>query len=293
MQPLIRLPKAKSGPPAHSRRFVGRLRSFRRKFTFDSLSLPMLAAVGGALAFLVLTQGGSQGRAAVPVAVGLDRIAAGLGFGLMQVDLSGHVQTPAEDIFRTIEAADRHSLPAMDLEAARHRLKSLPWIADVELHRQWPNALRVRVVERAPFAIWESEAGTVLIDQTGRHLQLVSSSADLSLLRISGAGANQALDQVKAILARHEAISSEIAEFSFVGERRWRLRLKSGGEVDLPELAPAVALDDVVSREIWVLLREGLVRSVDLRVPGRLIVRRGSGPTLTSANRHTAGAARS
>lgn len=286
-----------SGNSAYGSERVRRLSSRVgvRRTVLAAVSLPLIAAFGGAIAFLALTHGGTQPRTAIPIAVGIDRIAARIGFGLLQVELSGHVQTSSDDIFAALEQSDRRSLPGYDLAAARDRLILLPWIDEIEFHRNWPNTLRVNLTERTAFAVWTNPKGSFLIDRTGRELQRVSASAELADLAIAGPKANMALDTVQAIMDRHRDIASEIAEFTFIGERRWRLRLKSGAVIELPHTAPEVALDDVTSREIWVLLREGLVHSVDLRAPGRMIVRRKPkpAPTLTTSQRTDTKAARS
>lgn len=46
----------------------------------------------------------------------------------------------------------------VDLEALRHDLEQMPWIAHVEARRIWPDQVQVRLEEQLPIARWGDEA---------------------------------------------------------------------------------------------------------------------------------------
>ena len=50
------------------------------------------------------------------------------------------------------------SIFAADLWSAPARLASLDWIASAEIHRRYPDAIFVTLVEKRPFALWQPPA---------------------------------------------------------------------------------------------------------------------------------------
>jgi len=53
----------------------------------------------------------------------------------------------------------------VDLEALRHDLEQMPWIAHVEARRIWPDQVQVRLEEHLPIARWGDEA---LLNNSGQ-----------------------------------------------------------------------------------------------------------------------------
>ena len=47
------------------------------------------------------------------------------------------------------------SIFSADLWSARDRLAPLDWIASAEVHRRYPDAIFVTLVEKRPFALWQ------------------------------------------------------------------------------------------------------------------------------------------
>ena len=57
-----------------------------------------------------------------------------------------------------LRAAVRPSLDAgffaLDLDRVRNEVAALPWVAQVEARKRWPDTLELRVIELHPFAHW-------------------------------------------------------------------------------------------------------------------------------------------
>lgn len=71
-----------------------------------------------------------------------------------------------------IERGD--TLLSAPLARAAARVADLPWVETVDVSRQWPNRIRVQVVERTPTAAVPAQAdGWVLLDASGRQLAVV------------------------------------------------------------------------------------------------------------------------
>ena len=59
------------------------------------------------------------------------------------------------------------SLVTADLEAAAARVEQMPLVKDATVERQWPRTIRITVVERQPWGIWEQSGVAYTIDRDG------------------------------------------------------------------------------------------------------------------------------
>ena len=97
------------------------------------------------------------------------------------------------------------------------------------------------------------------------------SFADLP--RIVGPGANEGAATIVALLDAHPEIDERTTHALFVGERRWSLRLSSGGEVLLPEADPASALVLLAGMHRARGVLDYDAQILDLRNPGEMVMR--------------------
>ena len=85
----------------------------------------------------------------------------------------GSVHTPAAEIVAV--AGLSHDPPMLDVDpgAAAARLEQLPWVSTATVSRQWPDGVRITVVERTPVAAVHTAPPAqpwALVDRTGRVL---------------------------------------------------------------------------------------------------------------------------
>ena len=72
---------------------------------------------------------------------------------------------------------------SLDLAAVRERLESHPWIASASVRRQWPDRLKLRVVEEVPIARWRDSG---FLNRSGVALQATDNSALTRLPHLVG-----------------------------------------------------------------------------------------------------------
>jgi cell division protein FtsQ len=191
------------------------------------------------------------------------------GLGLDQVVLIGHRYTPDADIFETLNLKRARTMLSFDSQAAQARLAELPWIAGASIERVFPNRLEVRVRERTPVAVFRRGELSFLIDASGRHLAAVAADMLPRLPRVSGEGADSAAPGLLPLLASTPDLQARLAYAERVGDRRWTLRLKSGGVIQLP----VEGADKALARAAAVLANGFASAEIDVRSPGRAIVR--------------------
>jgi cell division protein FtsQ len=161
----------------------------------------------------------------------------------------------------------------MDLDAIRRRIESVGWVHDVRVVRLLPDTLMIQVVERRQLAVWQAGGRRQVIDVRGAPIPEADPARFPGLPLVVGAGANAAAADLLLELSRRPEVMSQVDALVRVDQRRWDLRLKSGGVIQLPAEGEAAALRrlDGLDRASG-MMRIGFER-LDLRDPTVVAVR--------------------
>ena len=237
----------------------------------------------GVLAFAAVGTGawtwesGAAGTLAGRTAAALAEASVEIGLGVRQVTVAGRRSVPREQVFRILGARRGEPILLFDVAAARDRLESLGWIESAVVMRRLPGTLHVRLVERRPFVLWQDQGTVVLIDPRGVAIEgaVIQDYGHLPL--VVGADAPARAGALLEVLASEPALRARVAAAIRVGGRRWDVRFDNGVTARLPALGAAEAWRRIAELE----RQEGILAldivSLDLRVPGRLIVRLAAG----------------
>jgi cell division protein FtsQ len=213
---------------------------------------------------------------AAPLFDSLEWLLEAAGCGLEQVEVTGHRFTSGARIFEAIALGEARTLLSFDSRAAQARIEQLPFIASAEIERVFPGRLVVRIRERSPMAVWQVDGRHWLIDASGRTLSAITPAAAPELPRLKGDGAAREGRALLEVLAIYPKLLKELTFAERVEGRRWALHLASGDRIQLPATGVAAALAVAAP-----MTGAGSPRELDLRVPGRLLVR----PAPASAQR--------
>ncbi|MBL8565425.1 MAG: FtsQ-type POTRA domain-containing protein [Hyphomicrobiaceae bacterium] len=236
------------------------------------------AALLGVAVFIVATKGGREARTAESLLPSLDVTASWLGLGVDQVSLTGHRFTPDGDIFDALQLDRQRLLIGFDTAGARARIEKLAWVASVDIVRDYPGRIDVRVTERTPFAVWRKGEREFLIDRTGRVLQAVPMGSVANLPRLAGDGAEHEAGTLLTLVGRHPGLAQRFASAERVGGRRWRIVTNNGTRLELPAEGEAMALETLAASGELDRILAGGSSVVDLRAKGRIAVRSASLP---------------
>lgn len=195
------------------------------------------------------------------------------GFEVRHVDVRGVANAPRLAVVTAALEGPTNSMLLVDLKAARARLRALSWVADASVARRLPDTLIVDIVERRPVALWQYHHRLAAVDRSGIALTADRLDRFAKLPLIVGAEANAHVDNLLELLAGQPRLAEQVDAATFVGQRRWDLRFKTGETVALPEEAPAVALAkfDALDRRT-AMLGKGYLW-FDLRQPKQMTVR--------------------
>lgn len=198
------------------------------------------------------------------------------GFRVGEVIVSGRTHTDMDALRLAVGVARGDAILELDPELIRQRIETLPWVRSAEVERQLPDIIRVRLVERVPFALWQRNQRMAVVDEEGVILPATGSESEEQLPIIVGATAPANAPVLFAILATEAELSQRVRAATWIDDRRWTLRLDNGIDVHLPADRPQAAWARLarLDREQDILVRD--IVAIDLRLEDRLIVELGS-----------------
>jgi cell division protein FtsQ len=248
--------------------WLDRLASFRFRFAMRASAVLFLGAVIGT----GLLRGGHFEYDGSKWMLLPGKAASLVGLAAEDITITGLEHHEPEVLLAAIGIQPGASLIGFDANHARRILEGLDWIERAKVQRLFPNQLAVEVTEREPFAIWQRGEAYYVIDRTGSAMSGLAASKLVSLPLVTGEGANTAASGLINQLAAYPDILLQMKAAARVGKRRWTLYLDSGITVQLPEQGwqDALRMADELNRTQQLLSRG--IRSLDLRLAGRVIV---------------------
>jgi cell division protein FtsQ len=143
----------------------------------------------------------------------------------------------AAELKQAVAPSLRAGFFALDLERVRNVVAALPWVAQVEARKRWPDTLELRVNELHPFAHWGQGR---LLDAQGRLFVVPGADAVPGLPHLSGPD-----DRVGDVIAFYQQAQREFAPFRLavdsieLSERgSWILTLANGASIVIGRDAP-------------------------------------------------------
>lgn len=204
------------------------------------------------------------------------------GFYVKHVTVAGNLRVSRSEILKRAAIAPAQNLWLQSMSKAAARVKAIPYVQDVRVHRSLPADLAITVSERKPFALVRDGAQSFLIDREVRVLEPGPGEVpDLPVFvqRIKQAplpgrflrdqGLAALVKDYDALLAAHvvarELVFDRLGDLSAVLSNG--IIAKLGDDSDLA--AKAQLVDPILSQTQRVGRR---VRAVDLRAPKTPVV---------------------
>jgi cell division protein FtsQ len=162
----------------------------------------------------------------------------------------------------------------IDLDAARGRIEALDAVLRVDLRVRSGGVLQVLVTERLPVAVWRTEDGLMLVDETGHRVAGLFARTDRpDLPLVAGDGADREMAEALALFDAAGPLTPRIRGLVRIGGRRWDIVLDRRQRVMLPEKNPVQALERLLALDHAQDLMNRDILTVDLRSDHRPILR--------------------
>lgn len=217
--------------------------------------------------------GGQTARAYDALTGGLNRLAIAAGFGVKRITVNGRLHATDAAITAALGAGPDTMMLAFDTDAAKARLEAVPWIRHAQVMRLLPSTLQVVLEERTPYAVWQSQGRTYVVDAEGVVLAPALREAYVDLPLVVGEGAAKHAAELFAQLEPYADLKRHLIAAIRVGDRRWTLKLITGAEIMLPDDNIDEALASLTKLDAARNVLERDVAAVDLRLLDRITVR--------------------
>jgi len=201
------------------------------------------------------------------------RLAAACGFRVEEVEVVGRVHTNPGDLLAAAGVTRGDPILGFSPQSMRRRIEALPWVESAAVERRLPHTVAITIVERTPIALWQHNEKISLIDATGENLETVRIESAPDLPLVVGGDAPTHIGELLAMLAEYPDLQKRVQASSWIGSRRWDLKLDNGVEVRLPESGAADALRQLADAESATRVLERDVAVIDLRLAGKMVVR--------------------
>lgn len=247
----------------------------RLDLTPRAVVLSICAGVG--VLALVLATGARAERIGQSFHSGMDAITTGMGLELRRVHITGASAEATPAIRRALDVKAGQPITGLDLATLQASVQAVGWVREARVVRLLPDTLIVEVVEHDRLAIWQTGGRVFVIDGEGRAIQGADAGRYPDLPLVVGSGADAAAGDILRLLRERPRLMGRVDALVRVDGRRWDLRLRDGGLIQLPaagEEAALIQLDALDQRER--LLELGFER-IDLRTEGQVAVRPGTG----------------
>jgi cell division protein FtsQ len=202
-------------------------------------------------------------------------------FAVRHIGVLGAVHTPRAEVDAITQRYVGLNLFKIDIARVQRDLGSLPWIARIDIEKNLPDTLRIKIVERTPVALVQGDGPdgrlTYVDDQGVAFAQLSPTVGDDDLPVISGASGEELVRTVALIsrLRAHDPqLFARISEVRPVAPRGFALFDRELGAFvyangdDLSEKVRR--LDAIVRAERFTT---GSVEYADLRFDDRIILK--------------------
>ncbi len=204
---------------------------------------------------------------------GIAGLGARAGLTVREVVLEGSRNAPPELVREAVGVRRGDPTLGFSPQEARARLESIAWIERAHVERRLPGTIRVVVEERRPFAIGQRDNRFAVIDREGRVVATENIGAFGRLPVVVGAGADRAAAPMVDLLRGAAEVEQRVHAMVRVGERRWNLRLRNGGDVLLPEGHEAEAMARLAELQASKALLDRPLLAIDMRQPDKLVLR--------------------
>ncbi|WP_375695775.1 cell division protein FtsQ/DivIB [Bartonella sp. AC67GZZY] len=252
-------------------RLYRRFLRFMFEFVFVNIHIPRHFGSFAVVWFFLVTAFyglSSSGQMGVIVKT----IISDIGFVVVDVDIRGNNRLAKQDILKILKLDVASSIFTFDVERARSLLEKQPWVQSANVQKIYPNRMRISIVEREPYAIWQHDGLVDIVDYTGRVIVPFKGKNVWNLPLVVGQGAQNAAKVFIQALLVYPEIYNRVRAFVRVGDRRWDLVLDNGMRVMLPESGALERLSSLVSSGTMQDLLSRDILSVDLRLADRITV---------------------
>lgn len=202
-------------------------------------------------------------------------------------DQSRFMRPLVEDLDAQLEKLRGQSLWRINLIGMSHQLTALPWVAEIQMHRNWPDRLEIRIVPKEVKFLFVGKGGQLFpVMEDGTFLNPVSAEARPDVVLLRGDDFVQNKELLGRALKAFEDFPNDgsfskktISEIHFsVKEGFWATLMKDAINVKLGDDHVVVKADRVSQVLDYLEAHQLDARVIDANLTKKVLVRLRKGP---------------
>ena len=177
----------------------------------------------------------------------------GLGsYNIYKINIAGNQHIKDSEIINLIEDILNNSNEAQNSQTVIQDMidrivTDIPWIVNIKINRNLPDILNIIVEEFQPVAIWHDNGTKLVIDKRGNTIEHRNRFNYNRMLQLSGNNANVHARSLFNLLTIDPSLSRKVYSATWVGNRRWDIRLENNIIIKLPEKNLAYAWKKLIN----------------------------------------------
>lgn len=164
------------------------------------------------------------------------------------VKITGNYTHVDRDLLRsTVMPYMQNGFLRIDTNGLKDRLLQLPWVANVDIHRYWPDRITINLVEKVPIARFGSDN---LVDAQGEIFAIGNNASNLPKLPLFVALQGQQKQIISMYMAASPVLDQlhmKITTLVLDQQQFWRLQLDNGMVLFVGKTQPLERLQRFVS----------------------------------------------
>lgn len=138
-----------------------------------------------------------------------------------------HVFIDDQQVRNVVRQAQPGSFFELDVNKVLAAVEAMPWVHKASVRKEWPNTLKVFLVEQVPVAFWNADS---LLNQQGNLFNGKIESAEAPLPQLFGPGGSEqtALQGYRAMQQLLANSNLQIEELELSERFAWQIKLSNG-----------------------------------------------------------------
>ena len=200
-------------------------------------------------------------------------ISGAVGLVVDEVLVNGRQNTTKSSLLEALNVKLGEPILGLDLDDIQSRVAALPWVKTVQIQRQLPDKVVINLEERRPTGRWQRNGRLTLIDEDGVTIRKLSGDLFQHLPIIIGNDAPAKVKQVLPILKKEPELFRRVKALTFIGGRRWNVRVDDKIDIKLPEKQIDKAWSHLATIEKGHKVLNDDVIAVDMRIIDQFIIK--------------------
>ena len=200
-------------------------------------------------------------------------VSGAVGLVVDEVLVNGRQNTTKSSLLEALNVRLGEPILGLDLDVIQSRVMALPWVKTAQIQRQLPDKIVINLKERRPTGRWQRNGRLTLIDEDGVTIRKLSGDLFQHLPIIIGNDAPAKVKQVLPILKKEPELFRRVKALTFVGSRRWNVRVDDKIDIKLPEKQIDKAWSHLATIEKGHKVLNDDVIAVDMRIIDQFIIK--------------------